>query len=1561
MKRQALVKLETWGWICVCIIMMAGISWGEWINTSGLYTDEPVTATVQRSDESGTDFSVSVNGLMMEDLVIEGESYSKLSIPGQSATWQVGHPELPKVVKVIAIPATGNVELYVEPGSFTIYEGINIPPAQEEDLWDVAGAGDQLYFDDVCYEENAFYPSTLAEISEPMVARDLRIVAVTMYPVQYNPVTKQLRVYSDLSVSVVHTGGTGVNEKQIAPRTLSRAMLPFYRSEVLNFDELGLDEGNSQAGTILIICYNVGSVLTEVNIIAEWKRKKGFNTVVATTSVTGTTSSQIYNYILNMYNDPNQDPPLEYVMMVGDGSGTYSVAANSSYSDYGYSLLEGGDIIAEVAIGRLSFSTITELRIIRRKILKYESDPYIGGSNPDWFQDAWMYAGVSSSVTSSVHTKEYVRNLLYNAGYHNINLDTHSGAVSESLIQNRLNAGVSIWNHRPAWIGQIYSTHVDELNNGWMMPVCLNLTCSTGNWVSSTAVSETLLRGGSVLQPQGAIAAIATATSSTHTQYNNAFDGSFFHALITLGQYHVGDALAVGKAHFMWQYQGSGTAQNYCHWNNLMGDPSLEVWTSTPGVISADYPSTISVGTNMITVSVDDGSSQPLEGAYVHAYKPGETFIGDFTGSNGRVTLPITATTVDTIFITVTGHKYKPVVGYALVQSSPHNVAPLTVVIDDDNTGYSQGNGDGEANPGEALEVNVTLKNWGYQSVSGVSATMSTTSSYVTSIDNATVSYGTIAAGGEVTPVDDFELTLAPTIPDDYNIQLLLVITDNTLTTYRGVVVLEIKEIALEYVDHNWLNAGNGVLDPGEIVNLEVTLRNIGQVDAPTGITGIVELNHPLLTILDPTGTWSAMVQGATATNSGDLFQIQADSYMFAGTPFQINLLMENASGFRDTITINDRIGIADVTDPLGPDAYGYYAFDNGDTRFSKRPFYSWVEIDPGHGGLGTVLNLPDYGENQDASVPVSLLFDIQYYGLSFNRITVCSNGWLAFGDQSNIAHADNWRIPGALGALSQVSALWDDLNLYSSGDGRVWQYYDAANHRFIIEWSRVYNRANGNRETFEVILFDEAYYPTPTGDAEILIQYQDITSGINASVGIDNQDQTIGMEYYFNNTYPTPAAPPMDSRAILFTTDPGMITGPAQIIVNPLSVSESAAPGGSAEAVVTIGNIGESNLDYSVSVNYTLDSGIDLSHGTFPLPGGVDDFGGPDAFGYVWMDSDEPGGPGYQWVDITGIGTPIQWPIDPDDKSFGPLSIGFGFPFYGTIYDSLRICSNGFISFTDNDTTWSNANLPSVSAPLSLLAVWWDDLNPEHGGNFYYWSNQVDTFIVTIDSIQGWGEPTPRGGPYFFQVILIGSGKIKYQYQEMGTIRLDEATIGIQNETGTIGLTVTHNSLYVHDELAVEFSIPVLWLDVTPLTGSVATGELDSLHLTMDGSQLEVGTHQANVIINNSDPVNPAVVVPVTFTILGGSAPPAAVGDLMIGIVSGNAALSWSAVAEDTLGNPITIEYYVIYSSPDDPYFVPTSGDSIGYVTPPGTTFLDVDALTDPKRFYNVKAVVDN
>ena len=56
------------------------------------------------------------------------------------------------------------------------------------------------------YSQNQFYPGQLVQLQHPYIVRDLRGQAVWVFPFQYNPVTKELRVYSEIHFKVKANG-----------------------------------------------------------------------------------------------------------------------------------------------------------------------------------------------------------------------------------------------------------------------------------------------------------------------------------------------------------------------------------------------------------------------------------------------------------------------------------------------------------------------------------------------------------------------------------------------------------------------------------------------------------------------------------------------------------------------------------------------------------------------------------------------------------------------------------------------------------------------------------------------------------------------------------------------------------------------------------------------------------------------------------------------------------------------------------------------------------------------------------------------------------------------------------------------------------------------------------------------------------------------------------------------------------------------------------------------------------------------------------------------------------
>jgi len=260
---------------------------------------------------------------------------------------------------------------------------------------------------------------------------------------------------------------------------------------------------------------------------------------------------------------------------------------------------------------------------------------------------------------------------------------------------------------------------------------------------------------------------------------------------------------------------------------------------------------------------------------------------------------------------------------------------------------------------------------------------------------------------------------------------------------------------------------------------------------------------------------------------------------------------------------------------------------------------------------------------------------------------------------------------------------------------------------------------------------------------------------------------------------------------------------------------------------------------------------------------------GGPDAFGYNWIDSDEFGGPTYDWLEINGLGTALSLS---DDSISSDLLLGFTFPFYGTDFTTVRVCSNGFLSFTTSDQSYTNDPIPDTAEPNNMIAPYWDDLNPASGGTVYYYADAANSrFIVEWDAVVHYGTSDPQT----FQVILNADGTILYQYAT--TNGQSEATVGIENAGGNDGLEIVFNAAYIHDGLATLMSFvppPDPWLAVTPTSGTVPGLTLGTqLAVAFNATDLTEGFYTGNVTISSNDPGNPQVVVPVTLSISIGTA----------------------------------------------------------------------------------------
>lgn len=878
--------------------------------------------------------------------------------------------------------------------------------------------------------------------------------------------------------------------------------------------------------------------------LARWKELKGFKVWVKKTSETGTQREQIRNYIQNAYQTLNPKPG--YVLLVGAINKIPAFptpGATSCVTDHPYSLVDGDDYLADLFVGRLPAANTSELDCIIAKIIGYESNPFT--EDTLWFKRALMVGtsyqeGGTPAVTALV-TKRRIREKLLAHGFETIDTVFYPPTASgRGPIDTAVNNGVLFingrgWGQASGWnYPQFQISDVYNLYNGWKLPVITSIYCGTGNYQANPCFGEAWLRAGTPTAPKGGVGFWGASYTGTSTRWNNCMDYGIYQAIFDRGITTLGPAMYCGKLEQLINFPLRADSEDlviYFHVYNLLGDPALKMWTGVPQGIVVSYPNEYPVGTGSFLVSVHDLRENPVENAQVCLYKPNEVHEVRRTDRAGLARFNISTITADTMFVTVTGKNLKPYLGYSLGTIRGVFVGHLRHSPD-------------TVNPGNWANLSVVLKNYGLgQTANNTIAVLRALDSF-SLITDSVRNYGSLAPGQEGT-AEPFPIYVASSCTSCQEIPFGLRITSGDSVWYSGFS-LGVEGPTFE-VRRYTVDDANGILDPGETVEVAITVLNRGEGDA-NNVTGILRSANPAaIRISDSTGYFGNIPSGDSVANTVDRFRVQVNSEVAIGHRFLLYLILTGSEGFKQQLNFSVIIGQPVSSTPFGPDRYGYYGYDDTDIGYQERPGFDWIEIDPNQGGSGTKANI-----GNDRAVAVQLPFIFRFYGRDYLTVSICDNGYIAMGNDW-FGDPYNWHIPSAQGPDGFVAVFWDDFRTDTLNAGGIYYFYDESQHRFIVEWSNVYhihgfrNPIIAEQQTFQAILFDPAYYPTVTGDGPIMCQYlfvqNDDTIWGNshnfATVGIQNPDHTDGLEWTFAGMYPAPAAEIIPNRAIRWTTNP--------------------------------------------------------------------------------------------------------------------------------------------------------------------------------------------------------------------------------------------------------------------------------------------------------------------------------------------------------------------------------------------------------------------------------------
>lgn len=207
---------------------------------------------------------------------------------------------------------------------------------------------------------------------------------------------------------------------------------------------------------------------------------------------------------------------------------------------------------------------------------------------------------------------------------------------------------------------------------------------------------------------------------------------------------------------------------------------------------------------------------------------------------------------------------------------------------------------------------------------------------------------------------------------------------------------------------------------------------------------------------------------------------------------------------------------------------------------------------------------------------------------------------------------------------------------------------------------------------------------------------------------------------------------------------------------------------------------------------------------------------GGPDTYGYIWRDSNDPSGPTYNWIDILPLPGVSEVRFLSDDNVQGSFPIGFPFHFYWYDVTQFWVGSNGYIGFTNGQISHPFPMIPNTANPQNYLAIMESDLIFDPGNNAKCWrwtSPDNDTLVVSYIDVPFWDVNSPGWvGNNTFQVILSAvDSSITYQYKDQTgspTNLTSFMSIGIENNSGNIGLQQSYG-VFPTMNYAIKFYYP--------------------------------------------------------------------------------------------------------------------------------------------------------
>ena len=951
--------------------------------TTIIDSQKPIDSQITILGENNNEISLrlNLNSYTLTDVQTPNGTEVTVGSPKGINDMGKGMPDVPYFATSVRIPSKGKAVVEIVDANYITVDNISIAPSKGAIKRNVDPATVPYEYGE-CYGIDAFFPNINAFNSEAFCIRDVRGTTVQFFPFQYNPVQKQLKVFTEITVRVKFTQQSSTNEITASYEKIDE-FENIYRRLFINYGSktryTQLQDGHP--GRMLIICKD--TYQSAMADFITWKREKGIETEMVLMSAIGTTAANVQTYITNYFNEHSD---LAYILLVGDAADVPTSGTSSVNSDNQYAYLVGNDHYADAFIGRFSGQSVTDIQNMVRKVILYEKELT---TSDTWLSNAYGSASnegagqghnQGNGAESDMQHMGFIQTDFENYGYTVTRVNqvsqqynyTSDLAATSAAFNNGIGVACYIGHGDVTeWASTGYTnTQVNALTNENKYPFLISVACVNGDFNGNTCFAEAWLRASNNGNPTGALAFLGSTINQEWTPPMTAQDEMV--DIITESiegnvKRTIGGITFNGYFRMIQDHSGSNGdgAETADAWI-IFGDPSTMFRSKTPQEMTIAHPSVLTVGQNTIDISSNADETliaitREINGEVVilgTGYVNNGTASVNIDGLNEPCTVKLTATAYNKV-------TYQTEI-MVIVPEGPYVVNGGYTVND------SEGNNNGQVENNESFKLNFTLNNVGVENANNVSMTISTSSDDVTITDNSET-FGNIASDGSVTKENAFALSTRDGIADRTNIMMTYTTSGDNLDAQSGnfTITVNAPKPEIEYIEvtDSDNGNGNGMIDAGETVELTFSIINNGHATLSAG-TAVLTCNNDEVTIVTGDAETDAIAPG----NSQDVtFVISINENTTLGTILSFDIT-ETAGMYSANLSIELPAGLQ--IEDWESNSFNSYAWVNGQ--------YPWTIVSTGayegqycakSGQIGT-------NKNSDLTITLNVINDdnIEFY-----------------------------------------------------------------------------------------------------------------------------------------------------------------------------------------------------------------------------------------------------------------------------------------------------------------------------------------------------------------------------------------------------------------------------------------------------------------------------------------------------------------------------------------------------------------------------------------------------